>query len=106
MGVVLHFQSVLIRTHNVAWHRLTGWFGVAIPVLGISTAVTMARFNIVHFHSTDAASGLIGPFFDIIAFTIPFALASRPRRGSHPRRANPCHGVGKSPTIRTGLVGK
>jgi hypothetical protein len=73
------FQSALIRTRNVALHRRTGWLGVAlgvaIPVLGISTAVTMARFKILHFHATDAESFLIVPFFDIIAFTIPFALA-------------------------------
>ena len=73
------FQSALVRTRNVALHRRTGWFGVAlgatIPVLGISTAVTMARFKILQFHATDAESFLIVPFFDIIAFTIPFALA-------------------------------
>jgi hypothetical protein len=73
------FQSALVRTHNVKLHRLTGWFGVAlgvmIPVLGISTAITMARFNILHFHSTDAASFLIVPLFDILCFTISFALA-------------------------------
>jgi hypothetical protein len=40
-----------------------------------STAITMARFNIVHFHSIHAASNLIIPFFDMIAFTIPFTLA-------------------------------
>ena len=73
------FQSALIRMHNVRLHRLMGWFGaalgVAIPVMGISTAITMARFNILHFHRTDAASGLIVSFFDMTAFTIPFALA-------------------------------
>jgi len=72
-------QSTLIRTHNVRLHRRIGWFGVAlgvvIPVLGISTAVTMARFKILHFNSTDAESFLIVPFFDLIAFAIPFALA-------------------------------
>jgi len=73
------FQSVLIRTHHVALHRLTGWFGVALgvtmPVLGISTAIAMARFNTVRLHYPGAAEFLIIPFFDIICFTIPFALA-------------------------------
>ena len=80
-GWLLFFilQSTLVRTHNLRLHRAIGWFGVAlgavIPVLGISTAITMARFNILHFHSISAASDLIIPFFDMIAFTIPFALA-------------------------------
>jgi hypothetical protein len=77
------FQSALIRTHNVRLHRQTGWFGVAlgiaIPVLGVSTAITMARFNILHLQPPNTAlsieSFLIVPLFDITAFTIPFALA-------------------------------
>ena len=73
------FQSALIRTHNVRLHRMTGWFGVAlgvtIPVLGVSTAITMARFRILQLHSTDAETFLIVPLFDIICFTITFALA-------------------------------
>jgi hypothetical protein len=80
-GWVLFFilQSTLVRTHNVRWHRRIGWFGVAlgvaIPVLGVSTAVTMARFNMLQLHSADAESFLIVPLNDITAFTIPFALA-------------------------------
>jgi hypothetical protein len=80
-GWVLFFilQSTLVRTHNVRWHRRIGWFGVAlgvaIPVLGVSTAVTMARFNTLQLHSADAESFLIVPLNDITAFTIPFALA-------------------------------
>jgi hypothetical protein len=73
------FQSALIRTHNVKLHRMTGWFGVAlgvtIPVLGVSTAIGMTRFRIRNFHSTDAASFLMVPLFDIVCFSIPFALA-------------------------------
>ena len=85
-GWVVFFilQSTLVRIHNVRLHRLIGWFGaalgVAIPVRGISTAITMARFNILHFHETDAESGLIVSFFDMAAFTIPFALAIYWRR--------------------------
>src|ERR1700733_872671 len=77
--VVFIFQSVLIRTHNVKLHRMTGWFGVAlgvtIPVLGISTAITMTRFRILQSHSTDDEAFILVPFFDIICFTVAFALA-------------------------------
>jgi hypothetical protein len=73
------FQSALIRTRNVRVHRLTGWFGVAlgvtILVLGVSTAITMARFKILNLHSTSAASDLIIPLYDMVEFSIPFALA-------------------------------
>ena len=45
------FQSALVRTHNVRLHRSMGWFGVAlgvvIPVLGISTAITMNRIQVM-----------------------------------------------------------
>jgi hypothetical protein len=72
------FQSALVRTHNVALHRRIGWFGVAlgvaISVLGISTAVTMARFNTLQLHQTDAAPSLMIPLFDITVFSISFAL--------------------------------
>jgi hypothetical protein len=72
-------QSALVRMHKVRVHRTLGWFGVAlgvmIPVLGVSTAVTMTRFRIFHFHSTDAASFLIVPLCDMACFTVPFALA-------------------------------
>ena len=80
-GWVVFFilQSALIRTHNARVHRLIGWFGVGLgvtmPVLGIITAIPMARFNTLYLHSTTAASDLIIPFFDMIAFTIPLALA-------------------------------
>ena len=73
------FQSVLVRTLNVRLHRQTGWFGVAlgvaIPIVGISTAIAMGRFNILHHRLEGVESFLIVPFFDITAFTIPFVLA-------------------------------
>ena len=82
----LILQSALVRMRSVRLHRLIGWFGAAlgamIPILGISTAIVMARFHISHFHSTDDASGLIVSFFDMIAFAIPFALAIRWRKKS------------------------
>lgn len=80
-GWVVFFilQSTLIRTRKVRLHRTLGWFGVAlgvvIPVLGISTAITMARFSILQFHSSSAAPFLAIQFCDISSFTIPFALA-------------------------------
>jgi hypothetical protein len=80
-GWVVFFilQSTLVRTRNVGWHRRIGWFGVAlgvaIPVLGVSTAITMARFNTLHLHSTSAAADLMIPLFDMVAFTSTFALA-------------------------------
>jgi hypothetical protein len=74
----LIFQSALVRTHNVRLHRQTGWFGaalgVAIPFVGAATAIAMARFHIRQ-GATDAEGFLIVPLFDLIAFSIPFALA-------------------------------
>ena len=77
-------QSALARMRRVRLHRQLGWLGVAlgaaIPVLGISTAVAMARFNIRHFGLSDEASGLIIPFSDMTAFTFSFAAAIYWRR--------------------------
>jgi hypothetical protein len=71
------FQSALIRTRNARLHRLTGWFGVAlgvvIPVLGVSTAITMTRREISSDPS--AASFMLVPFFDVTCFLVTFALA-------------------------------
>ena len=77
--VFFMLQSALVRTHNVHWHRRIGWFGVAlgvmIPVLGVSTAINMGRFDILSLHSTKAESVLMIPLFDMVAFTGTFALA-------------------------------
>jgi hypothetical protein len=73
------FQSALIRTHNVRVHRLTGWFGVGlgamVPPLGIATAITMVRFNTLNKLDPNAAAFMIVQFFDMVCFTITFALA-------------------------------
>ena len=73
------FQSALVRTHNVRLHRMAGWFGVAlgvvIPVLGISTAITMNRMKMMANPQSDAASFMLVPFNDIVCFTATFALA-------------------------------
>lgn len=72
-------QSVLVRTRNVSWHQRVGWFGVGLAlamfVLGISTAVTMARFNKFVLHARRPEGNLLISFFDITAFAMPFALA-------------------------------
>ena len=73
------FQSALIRTRNVRLHRVTGWFGVAlgivIPVLGISTAITMNRIKMMANPQSGAAAFMLVPFNDILCFTTTFALA-------------------------------
>lgn len=73
------FQSALVRTHNVKLHRKTGWFGAAmgalIPVLGISTALVMDRFNFALFHAAKAKLFFSVQSWDMIAFMIPFWLA-------------------------------
>jgi hypothetical protein len=73
------FQSALVRTRNVRLHRTAGWFGVAlgvvIPVLGISTAITMNRIHLLVDHVADAPAFMLVPFFDIACFTTTFALA-------------------------------
>jgi hypothetical protein len=85
-GWLLFFmlQSVLVRTHHVAWHRRIGWFGVAlgvaIIVVGISTAITMARFNTIQFDKANEDAELIVPLFDMVCFTTAFVLAVYWRR--------------------------
>jgi hypothetical protein len=72
-------QSALIRTRNVKVHRRMGWFGlalgVAIPIVGITTAIVMARFRIKEGVQPDAAQFMIIPFFDMLAFSVAFGLA-------------------------------
>lgn len=72
-------QSTLVRSRKVQWHRRLGRFGVAlgalIPLVGVSTAVVMGRFNIVSLHATDAESFLVVPLFDMVCFTSTFPLA-------------------------------
>src|ERR1700756_424296 len=72
-------QSVLIRTHNVKLHRRSGWYGVvhgiAIPLVGFPTAVIMGRFHMHSLHDTETVADLLIPFWDMVAFSVPFALA-------------------------------
>jgi hypothetical protein len=57
---------------------LLGWFGlalgIAIPIVGITTAIVMTRLR-VREGQTDFASFLIVPLFDMLAFTVAFGLA-------------------------------
>ncbi len=54
--------------------------GVAITLLGVSTAITMARFNTFQLHQAGAKQFLAVPLWDISCFTIAFALAIYWRR--------------------------
>jgi len=72
-------QSALVRSRKVQWHRRLGWFGVVlgtlIPIVGVSTAVVMGRFNTVSLQVTDAESFLVIPLFDMVCFSSTFPLA-------------------------------
>jgi hypothetical protein len=72
------FQSLLVRTRNVRIHKQAGWFGVAlgvaIPIVGVATAIAMARFNAFHLNQPGTEAFLIVPLFDMVCFTAAFAL--------------------------------
>jgi hypothetical protein len=72
-------QTALIRTRNVLVHRRIGWFGVAMGsamvVLGVSTAITMGRFNMLELHQSHTESDLMIPLFDMVCFGTTFGLA-------------------------------
>jgi len=72
-------QSSLIRTHNVRIHRSAGWFGVAlgvaIPIIGTITAVTMRRFDLHDPELARRAPLLRTALLDLTSFTLPFVLA-------------------------------
>jgi hypothetical protein len=73
------FQSALVRTHNVKWHRFFGWFGaglgtVMVP-LGVVTSIIMGRFDTAVKHEPGSEAFLIVPFYDMVAFGTCFALA-------------------------------
>jgi hypothetical protein len=59
-GWVVFFivQSALVRARNVKLHREPGWFGialgVAIPIVGVATAIAMGRLRMQEGR-TDAA---------------------------------------------------
>jgi hypothetical protein len=73
------FQSALVRTHNVKWHRFFGWFGAALGTtmipLGIATSIVMGRFDTYAEHLSGADAFLIIPFYDMVTFAVLFGLA-------------------------------
>ena len=84
-------QSTLVRSRKVQWHRRLGLFGVGlgalVPIVGVSTAVVMGRFNAVSLHATDADSFLVVPLFDMVCFagTFPLAIVWRKKPELHRR---------------------
>jgi hypothetical protein len=78
------FQSALVRTRNVKWHRSLGWFGVGLAALmvplGFIIAVLMARFDVHILKQTGIETFLAIPFFDMIAFGLLAGLAIYWRR--------------------------
>jgi hypothetical protein len=78
------FQSALVRTHNVKWHRFFGWFGVALAsamvVLGFIISVIMARFDWFTLHEPGTDIFLSVPWGDMLEFGPLVALAILWRR--------------------------
>ena len=72
------FQSALVRTRNVKWHRFFGWFGAALGAtmvaLGFTIAVIMGHFDAVQLRQP-APAFLSVPWFDMVAFGACLALA-------------------------------
>lgn len=72
-------QSALVRSRNTNIHKRLGWFGVALGVamvmLGASTAITMSRLHLEQDHFCLADSSPAVPLFDITCFAVLFALA-------------------------------
>jgi hypothetical protein len=73
------FQSALVRTHKVKWHRFFGWFGAGLGTamipLGVVTSIIMGRFDTYQKHEPGADAFLIVPFYDMVAFGVFFGLA-------------------------------
>jgi hypothetical protein len=73
------FQTALVRAGRVQWHRRIGWIGVGLGIVmilvGLETAITMGRFNIINLHARRPEGALLISLFDITAFAIPFGLA-------------------------------
>jgi hypothetical protein len=76
-------QAGLIRMRRRDMHRRLGrwgiFFGALIPIVGVATAITMARMRHVH-GEPGAVASLPIPLFDMIAFTSTFFSAAFSRR--------------------------
>jgi hypothetical protein len=70
-------QATLVRSRRVDAHRRLGQWGLVhgamIPPIGIATAIAMTRLRFAH-GEPDAAASIVVPFFDMIAFSVTFAL--------------------------------
>lgn len=59
-------------------HRKVGWFGlalgIAIPIVGVATTLSMTKLHIRE-GVPDALSFMAVPLFDMLAFSVTFALA-------------------------------
>jgi len=81
--ILLIVQSSLVRTHNVAIHRKLGlWvlaLGVSLPLIGVATSIVMTGIETQH-GDADAATFMVIPFFDMIAFAALFGPAFVLRR--------------------------
>jgi hypothetical protein len=77
--VFFMFQSLLIRTRNVKWHRFFGWFGAALGAamvpLGTATAIVMGRFDTYQLHLSGTEPFLIIQLYDMAAFGTMLILA-------------------------------
>ncbi|HZP05061.1 MAG TPA: hypothetical protein VFB43_09185 [Terracidiphilus sp.] len=83
-------QSGLVRTRNVKWHRLLGWYGaglaaVMIP-LGFATGILMVHFETYRLHEPGRYAFLAIPFFDIGVFAVCIGLAIWWRKRPEPHR--------------------
>lgn len=84
------FQSALVRTHNVKWHRFFGWFGAALGtlmvVLGFTISVIMGHFDAVVLKQPNPTFLSI-PWWDMAVFgtCLSLAIAWRKKRELHRR---------------------
>jgi len=86
-------QTTLIRSRRVHWHRRFGpaflVLGAMMPLIGIATALAMARFDVAHGlrDSVFMAAHLSIPFNDMIFFSSVLAAAAwwRKRPDAHRR---------------------
>jgi len=78
------FQSALVRTRNVKWHRSLGWFGVGLAALmvplGFTISILMTRFNMHVLKQTGIETFMAIPFYDMVAFGVLAGLAIYWRR--------------------------
>ena len=78
-------QSALIRSRNIALHKRLGLagiaLGIAMPVIGVATAIAMTRFHLLHHDPGSDDIGFIAiPFNDVLLFSLLFGLAVAWRR--------------------------